>query len=267
MSTTDAPKLTKKQQKALAFRSGNKKGAKKAAQLAQDEVPADDLEEDAPQATSKPAKRKKEGESVASKDALSKEAKPEPGEEKAKSQPPKKVRLIVFVGNLAYDVTADQVAAHFEPCGEIPSVRLGTSKAAAEGAQQVKSKGYAFVEFKQASSLQNALRLHHSLIPPSKRKINVELTAGGGGKGEKRQAKIQANRKRLDTQREKRAEVAKESKKAKGDELVRHFRSDQPTELGDEGQAPKKVSRKKGALPKKKPDKPWLSGANNIKIG
>ena len=43
----------------------------------------------------------------------------------------------------------------------------------------VKSKGFAFVEFTHRNALQQGLKLHQSELEG--RKINVELTAGGGG--------------------------------------------------------------------------------------
>lgn len=59
-----------------------------------------------------------------------------------------------------------------------------------------KSKGCAFLEFSKASGLQNALRLHHSVLDG--RKINVELSAGGGGKSAERIKKLQVKNAKLD---------------------------------------------------------------------
>lgn len=76
-----------------------------------------------------------------------------------------------------------------------------------------KSKGCAFVEFTIATALQSALRLHQSDF--AGRKINVELSAGGGGNSEARKAKILEGRKRLDTERE-RATANKLKKSGEG---------------------------------------------------
>jgi RNA recognition motif-containing protein len=62
-----------------------------------------------------------------------------------------------------------------------------------------KSKGYAFLEFTEKKGLQAALKLHHSELEG--RKINVELTAGGGGKSEGRLNKVKERNKALHEQR------------------------------------------------------------------
>lgn len=63
------------------------------------------------------------------------------------------------------------------------------------------SKGCAFVQFTTSTALQSALRLHHSTL--ENRKINVELTAGGGGNSEQRKQKINSQREKLEKEREK----------------------------------------------------------------
>ena len=51
----------------------------------------------------------------------------------------------------------------------------------------------------QSFFLQKALKLHHSVL--CGRRINVEVTCGGGGKGEQRMAKL---RSKIDKMKEKR---------------------------------------------------------------
>lgn len=132
-------------------------------------------------------------------------------------------------GNLPFTATADLIKAHFKAaCGQCalfaifqvcsccdsgqePSVRVLSSKPK-EGSDPSKSKGCAFIEFTNAGALQSALRLHHSLM--DKRKINVEISAGGGGKGEKRTSKIEDARKRLGDQRARKVKE-KQEKEAK----------------------------------------------------
>jgi nucleolar protein 6 len=63
----------------------------------------------------------------------------------------------------------------------------------------IKSKGCAFLEFKHRNALQQGLKLHHSSLDG--RQINVELTAGGGGKGEARLSKLKERNKELESQR------------------------------------------------------------------
>lgn len=106
--------------------------------------------------------------------------------------------------------------------GEKPSVRLLTSKAGGTSknpAIAAKTKGCAFVEFKTSAAVQQALHLHQSVFLSSrssaKRKINVELTAGGGGNSDSRKQKLAALKERLQKQREKHkteADIAREKK-------------------------------------------------------
>lgn len=74
-----------------------------------------------------------------------------------------------------------------------------TPKPSATSRPTAKSKGFAFLEFNNKVGLQQALKLHHSDLEG--RKINVELTAGGGGKSEKRIAKVKERNKELHEQR------------------------------------------------------------------
>lgn len=79
-----------------------------------------------------------------------------------------------------------------------PTVRLLTSKSA-KSPTKTKSKGCAFLEFSHRNALQQGLKLHHSQL--DERKINVELTAGGGGKSEARLTKLKERNKGLTAQR------------------------------------------------------------------
>ncbi|PSR76723.1 hypothetical protein PHLCEN_2v8320 [Hermanssonia centrifuga] len=77
-------------------------------------------------------------------------------------------------------------------------------KPSASGRQTAKSKGFAFLEFTEKTGLQQALKLHQSDLQG--RMINVELTAGGGGKSETRINKLKERNKELHGQRVKRLE-------------------------------------------------------------
>ena len=74
-----------------------------------------------------------------------------------------------------------------------------------------KSKGCAFIEFTTSPPLQAALRLHEADFLG--RKINVELTAGGGGNSAARTAKIADKRQMMLDEREK---VAKNKREREG---------------------------------------------------
>lgn len=74
-----------------------------------------------------------------------------------------------------------------------------TPKPSATGRSSTKSKGFAFVEFVNKKALQEGLKLHHTELQG--RMINVELTAGGGGKSEGRITKLKTRNKELFEQR------------------------------------------------------------------
>ena len=66
------------------------------------------------------------------------------------------------------------------------------------------SRGIAFVEFTNANLLQQALKLHHTDLDG--RRINVELTVGGGGSGSARKEKLDEKKGRMTEQRDRKAE-------------------------------------------------------------
>lgn len=148
---------------------------------------------------------------------------------------------------------------HGDAAGEVPTVRLLTPKApssAAAGGKPPASKGCAFLEFTTATGLQSALRLHHSSL--SGRKINVELTAGGGGNSATRKAKIEAQRKRLTDEREKAAKNKrlKEGESENGDKTGRWKlaaeKSKGDASADGEGEAAASGGAAEGEPPKKK---------------
>lgn len=86
--------------------------------------------------------------------------------------------------------------------GRLPAVRLLTTKPTPKAPS--KSRGIAFLELPTSAELQACLKLHHSSL--NGRIINVELTAGGGGKSGARKEKIRERNDRVGGQRERRAE-------------------------------------------------------------
>lgn len=156
-------------------------------------------------------------------------------EEDVNSKTTSKQRFILFVGaslhfcpsflsptaicqgNLKYTTPKNAIEEHFAACGTPilpgirvcilrlfstdppPTIRLLTQKQQRAGATVAKSKGCAFLEFTSKNSLQQALKLHHSTL--DSRQINVELTAGGGGKSETRLSKLRERNKELAAQR------------------------------------------------------------------
>jgi len=133
--------------------------------------------------------------------------------------------------------------------GETPTVRPLSTKSS-------QSKGCAFIEFISTSALQSALKLHHTQL--GGRKINVELTVGGGSNGPNRLAKIEGLRSRLDEERQgfrdKKLEKAKVDK-VKGAEQV------ELTRVKARAEGVVKVSKRQWMK------KPQLSGANETRLG
>jgi len=115
------------------------------------------------------------------------------------AKPERKQRFILFVGNLKYTTSLAAITKHFSACDPPPTIRLLTPRSTAG-----KSKGCAFLEFTHRNALQQALKLHQSDLEG--RMINVELTAGGGGKSEKRLEKVKQRNKQLLGQRKERVE-------------------------------------------------------------
>ncbi|EME86362.1 uncharacterized protein MYCFIDRAFT_214218 [Pseudocercospora fijiensis CIRAD86] len=169
---------------------------------------------------------------------------------KAKSEQdkPSKNRFIVFVGNLPYKTTDSSLDKHFAKLKPY-TLRHRTDP------KTKKSKGFAFLEFENYDRMKTCLKLyHHSLFDPeaiergeapiepgaettepllaqdeafrgrhhkkkeTARRINVELTAGGGGKTDERKEKIKAKNAKLDEERKRRAEEERKVKEKQAKE-------------------------------------------------
>lgn len=140
--------------------------------------------------------------------------------------------------------------------GNIPRVRLLTNKSTGQD-DPGKSKGFAFLEFTSPNALQHALKLHHSTL--SGRKINVELSAGGGGNSAVRKAKIEKARVKLDAERSAKVKKVKAKKEESKEEKAR--------EREQESKAASKKRKAEEDAGFKKVKKPWLSGANAMRLG
>ncbi|KAK3795745.1 hypothetical protein RRG08_008369, partial [Elysia crispata] len=91
-------------------------------------------------------------------------------------------KYVLFIGNLPYDITREQLEEHFRKTGGIKSIRIPREKATDKG------RGFAYMEFDGRISHGIALRLHQTTL--GGRKINVEFTSIGGGKSEARKEKL-----------------------------------------------------------------------------
>lgn len=203
-------KVNKKKQKALAFRKSKEEReaekAEKAERVKQEEL-------------AKAEKAKQEELAKAEKDASKKRSADdeegdgsEPAKKKRKTRRGKKgkgvnggkgPRFILFVGNLPFDIKQTELEAHFKNANP-DRIRIR------------KEKGIAFLEFdndnsKIQSKMDHALGMHHSII--RKRKINVELTVGGGGNSETRQQKLKDKNDKLGEERTERAKKEEKEKK------------------------------------------------------
>lgn len=133
-------------------------------------------------------------------------------------QSKKAARFIVFVGNLPYSAKVDDIQKHFAAVHPT-AVRLMHEKT-----NPNKSRGIAFVEFAGYDHMKTCLKtLHHSTLvcegrdhrgrpKTEERKINVELTAGGGGNTDYRKEKIRAKNEKLAGERHRRAEAEEKEK-------------------------------------------------------
>src|ERR1051325_4270730 len=64
------------------------------------------------------------------------------------------VRL--FVGNLPYDASEDEIRNHFAPAGNLTSVFIPVDR------ETGRKRGFAFVEFNDAAAAQEAIRLFNN---------------------------------------------------------------------------------------------------------
>lgn len=197
---SDPAKLTKKQKKALDFRQKKSK---------------DSTEEDTSATAEKGSKKR----------AADADGTPEISEEpkkKRKTRRGKKgkgvnegkgPRFILFVGNLPYNITQPELVSHFKNSNP-DRIRIR------------QDKGIAFMEFDNdsreiQSKMELALRMHHSTL--RNRKINVELTVGGGGNSDNRVNKLKEKNEKLEDER--RSRVTKDGKKGEVPEGVHPSRA------------------------------------------
>ncbi|THW28295.1 hypothetical protein D6C98_05735 [Aureobasidium pullulans] len=212
-TTDDTPKNDEPAAEADDSNATSDKSSTKKRKRSQEEKEQQAPAEDAAPAEPKQQKKRKK-EPSANKEPLAKkegDATTTEGDEAAKNQ-----RFIVFIGNLPFTATTEQIKEHFASI-QPQSVRHSTEKGTN------KSKGFAFLEFANYDRMKTCLKLyHHSMFDSGvggergKRRINVELTAGGGGsKSEGRKEKLKEKNVRLNEQRQRRAEAEAKQEKRK----------------------------------------------------
>lgn len=131
-------------------------------------------------------------------------------------------------GNLPYTTTTKALEEHFKKLEPI-SVRHVTKK------ETGKSKGFAFLEFDRFDHMKTCLKLyHHTMFDDGTspaRKINVELTAGGGGsKSTVRKEKIKEKNAKLTEERKRRMLEEQKQKLAKEKKAAAAESADNPPE-------------------------------------
>ncbi|GAB4853246.1 Polyadenylate-binding protein 3 [Ancistrocladus abbreviatus] len=75
----------------------------------------------------------------------------------------------VFVGNVDYACTPEEVQQHFQGCGTVNRVTIRTNKYG-------QPKGYAYVEFVEPEAVQEALRLNDSELHGRQLKVSAKRT-------------------------------------------------------------------------------------------
>ncbi|KAF8349703.1 hypothetical protein F5887DRAFT_942037 [Amanita rubescens] len=292
-------KLTKKQKKALAFRSRTKKlnqthGATSQAETLQHSALEDEDHSSEERLPLEVGCVEEENTSVVGSDVKGKtrmvrevkstqaqkrkrETSDDDGQEKKKirkkessasaTSQSKKGRFILFVGNLKYTTKVEGISKHFSSCDPPPDVRLLTPKDSA-GKKTTKSKGCAFLEFTSQQGLQQALKLHQSNLDG--RMINVELTAGGGGTGETRMKKLQERNKDLHNQRQKKKQTVEGDSDTTGRDQSQRYSA-----TSGVGQAPKQKrtwsvggsSIESTKSKRRRPTRSMGTGVNAIPVG
>ncbi|RAL51343.1 unnamed protein product [Cuscuta campestris] len=75
----------------------------------------------------------------------------------------------IYVGNVDYACTPEEVQQHFQSCGTVNRVTILTDKFG-------QPKGYAYVEFVEAEAIQNALLLNESELHGRQLKVSAKRT-------------------------------------------------------------------------------------------
>ncbi|KAB2050853.1 hypothetical protein ES319_A12G015400v1 [Gossypium barbadense] len=75
----------------------------------------------------------------------------------------------IFVGNVDYSCTPEEVQQHFQSCGTVNRVTIRTDKYG-------QPKGYAYVEFLEAEAVQEALLLNESELHGRQLKVTAKRT-------------------------------------------------------------------------------------------
>src|SRR3989338_10923627 len=88
-------------------------------------------------------------------------------------------QLKIYVGNLSYNTTPEDLSTLFNEYGEIDQVRLITDK------ETGRSKGFAFVSFKEQTAAEAALVVNGKEFQGRHLRVNVAKEGGSGDRGDR----------------------------------------------------------------------------------
>ncbi|KAI5957932.1 NOP6 [Candida theae] len=199
---SDAKKLSKKEKKSLQFRKS--KEEREADKQSKEESKKRKLEQEEQEATTTTTTTTT-GDTTSSEEQPKKKRKTRRGKKGKGVNDGKGPRFILFVGNLPHDIKQAELIAHFHNSSP-DRIRVRPEK------------GIAFLEFDNdtqeiQSKMELALRMHHSELRT--RRINVELTVGGGGNSEARLQKLKEKNEKKDERQKKRIAEDKKKKSSK----------------------------------------------------
>ncbi len=86
----------------------------------------------------------------------------------------------IYVGNLSYQTSSDNLSEAFSSFGDIDEVKLIVDR------ETGRSKGFAFITYNESDAAQEALALNGSMLDGRQIKVSIakaeQRTGGGGGR-------------------------------------------------------------------------------------
>ncbi|CAG9766319.1 unnamed protein product [Ceutorhynchus assimilis] len=98
-------------------------------------------------------------------------------------------RFVLFVGNIPFDTTKQEIAEHFSKVGDIVDIRIPSEKGSN------RPRGFAYIEVNNETAYERCLSMHHSQMKG--RRLNVLYTQGGKKKGDDKKKEIKAKNMKL----------------------------------------------------------------------
>ena len=105
------------------------------------------------------------------------------GDVQIKNSLQKEIRMNIYVGNLSYEVTEEDLRIAFAPFGQVESVNIIKDKYSGQ------SKGFGFVEMPSAEEARSAINdlngkeLKERTLNVNEARPRTESRGGGGGRG------------------------------------------------------------------------------------